>query len=154
MIVFDILPLFGVGPLRFGSAREAVRKALGAPQDESPGQVPGQQPLMTDAWCDGRFKVHYDGTSVAACRVGMTLDPRFGPRLYGLMVFAVPAAILLDRLAAHTHMTHELAPGDACGPQACVFPALALALCRSRREDTYFSRICVGNSTPRKRHDD
>jgi hypothetical protein len=55
MIVFEVVPLRGVGPIAFGMTREAVRAAVVFPATEEPG--PDGRP--TDRYC-GNLVVHYD----------------------------------------------------------------------------------------------
>jgi hypothetical protein len=105
MTVFEVQPNEGIGPVRFGMGRAAVRAALGeapAPFQKTPGAR-----HAADAFERAGLHVHYRGPEPVVEFVEGFAVPGVGLTLAGTRPLEAPAAAVLAHLAAQTDVVEE-----------------------------------------------
>lgn len=132
----DLQPRQGAGPIRFGLPRGEVRAILQSTPE--PFEKAEGSPL-SDAFFDGRLKVHYDAADKACCvEIGAGGEP--DPVFDGVRVLAVPAPAVVAHVAKRATWDKQ----DPELPACYVFPALDLSLRRDDPHRSTFSSVIVG----------
>ena len=145
MIVYEVIPLKGVGPVLLGMSREEARLAMGT--EPQSFKEPFNSRDITDAYHAGGFQVSFDrGGKVEYIELS-SLDPSFIVMYKGKEVFQIKANDLVEFIS-------EDAPFDAEWPElgyGYVFPKLELSIWRpvipedqDDLDGQYFSTIGVG----------
>lgn len=137
---FEVLPLKGVGEVRFGSSREEVIRLLG-PWSSSAKRTP-QAVHPSDGWFNNGLQVYYSGQQPSAEYIELSCGCGLEAICFGLPVFSTPASKLIALLQDH-------APFDTTDPElgfSYVFPSLELSLWRPAIEGQFFSTIGVGTN--------
>ena len=123
---FDLLPLIGAGPIRFGMSRAEVAAAIGADPlcfTRSAGGPP------VDSFMDGGVQVNYDTAGqVEFVETGRVLG--LNVTLGGLDVFGMDADSLISALGADNRLAPSAEPG-----YSFVFPDIGVSLWRSIQPD-------------------
>ncbi len=144
-IIYEVIPLKGVGPVLLGMSREEVHSVMGLP--EKSFRLFADDPNLTDAYHESGFQVFYDKDDRVEHIELLSLDDSFVAIYKGKDVFRTRA----DELVA---FISQDAPFDPEYPEpGClyVFPQLELSLWRpflpedeSDPEGQYFSGIAIG----------
>jgi hypothetical protein len=142
---FEIVPLIGVGPARFGVPRDELRAAMKVAP--TPFRKTSNDRWETDAFFDSAFQVFYGGDEPRVEYVELSRDSALIPFIDGMDIFATPATDLVARI-------ERQASFDRNDPElgySYVFPALELALWRpaipasdGSGDGRFFSTVGVG----------
>ncbi len=143
MIVYEVIPLKGIGPVLLGMSREEVHLAMGMPTC-SFKKCPAA-PNLTEAYHKGGFQVFFDEHDRVEYIELSSLDDSFTAVYKGKEVFQTKAEDLVDFIS-------QDAPFDPEDPEigySYVFPQLELSVWRpclpeDDPEGEYFSTIGVG----------
>lgn len=136
MRTLNVSPLFGVDCIILGKARREVHSDFGVPES-SYLKVPSAL-HETDGWHGGAVQVFYAGTSPAVEYIELSHSPDIEALLFGVSVFATPAADLVARLEPKCRFDVE----EAGSLHVCV--ELELAFWRPTSDDTYFATVGIG----------
>lgn len=148
--MFDFLPLKGVPPVLLGMSQEEVLIALGMSYHHRPAYMYSATVRVPaiDYFYDSCFQVVYSDCGVVECVefVCVSLEDKIGAMLFGMDVFATPAAELVELIS-------EQSAFDKDNPQlgyTYIFPELGLLLGRETMPDDeddedgrYFETIAV-----------
>ena len=132
----DLKPRQGAGPIRFGLPRAEVRAVLESPPE--PFEKSEGSPL-SDAFFDGRLKVHYDAAD-KACGVEVAAGGELDVVYDGVRVLATPAPAVVAHVAKRASWDKQ----DPELPACYVFPALDLALRRDDAHQPTFASVILG----------
>ena len=124
MIVYEVMPHIGVGPVKLGMSREKVRGIMPSPcQAFLKGQNAEHE---TDAFHDCGFQVCYGGESPVAEFIELSRESGFRVIYRGVDIFATPA----DQVLAHVSNDAPYDPADPELGYSYIFPDLDLSLWR------------------------
>lgn len=145
MMVYDIIPLKGVGPVLFGMHRKEVQSVMGMPTKSFKKTHKARS--LTDAFHEGGFQVFFDDQDRVEYIELSSPDDSFIAVYRSKAVFQTQADDLVEFIS-------DSAPFDPDAPEigyAFVFPQLELSVWRPILPETdrdaegqYFSTIGVG----------
>ena len=122
MLVYDVVPDQGAGPVRLGMTRQECRDAM--PEAPEEFRKLAEDPQTTDAFHESSFQVFYD----AADRVEYVELSRHGTAFRAR--FDGEPILELDADVAVALVARRAAGGTDDGGYAYVFPTLSLSLWR------------------------
>jgi hypothetical protein len=123
-MVFELIPLTSVGPVRLGMTRDAARAALAQPFEAFRKSRDSEH--TTDAFFDAAIQVFYAGTSPRVEFIELSNSPAFNAVLNGIDVFQMRAEDVVKRVALSV-------PFDSTDPElgySYVFPKWEVAFWR------------------------
>ena len=132
----SLSPRQGAGPIRFGLPRGEVRAVVQSPSE--PFEKAEGSPL-SDAFFDGRLKVHYDASDKACC-VEIASGGPVDAVYEGMRLLASPAPVVVAHMAKRASWDKQ----DPELPACYVFPALDLALRRDDARHPTFTSVILG----------
>lgn len=130
-LVFEIVPMVGVGPVRFGMPREQCRKSLGLDFDTFFKGTPKGHP--TDAFDSLGMHVYYSGIVPVVEFIELSFSKEATNAIFtidGVDVFQTNAAKLVGILVTKSEWRDDVG--------SLVFPAIEMALYREHPFDPEF----------------
>jgi hypothetical protein len=126
MKAFEIRPLIGIGPVRFGMTRHEVRKVLGKPRDTRAAHTFASIEFPdADYFFENSFQITYD-TQGTVDFIELATDDRFVGTYEGVDLLRMDANEAVDRVARNAAIDES----DSEYPTSYVFPDLEMSLWR------------------------
>ncbi len=145
METYLVEPLLGVGPVRLGMTREAVRQAMAVPP-QSFLKTPHSR-HETDAFHQGALQVFYTGEAPTVEYVELSGGGELRAVFEGQSLFETPA----DELVTILGRTHAQHCDDDATPCDVVLPDLQMGLWRpyaaesaGEEDGRYFATVGIG----------
>jgi hypothetical protein len=138
MVIFTVVPLVGVGPVRLRMSRDAVHRELGPPDIAFMKTTESHWP--TDAWMENCFQVFYSGSAPTVNFIELSKGGPLEASCFGISVFQTR----IEQVIAAISKQADLDTTDPEHGSAFTFPRLELSFWRPHDDDRFFRTVGIG----------
>ena len=136
---FELAPLEGAGPIKFGMVRRDVAARLNLPSEPFKKGPASKHP--TDAFLDSCLQVFYKGDEPIVDYIEFSRCAQLSVVYKGIALFEVPAKEMIQRL----QYEGDFDCNSEEDPTDLIFPDLSLSFWRPTSESPYFSTVGLGS---------